>query len=154
MAKAGSTISSACSICGASFDQVVPTSGRRRLTCSSECRRARKAKWNKENSKNHNRSCVVCRAPFLTSNLKTRCCSRACGKALADHAKRVKSIAKRIRICQVCDQSFLMHRPSAKARHGLVREGRYCSRACAAAALRKPVQLGLFDKASPTDRAP
>jgi hypothetical protein len=51
---------------------------------------------------------------------------------------------RRARICLTCGASFVAHKPSAKARRGEVREGRFCSRKCWHAVMRVPVQLPLF----------
>lgn len=156
----GSTIALQCEECRAAFSYVVRRCGRRPRTCSPECHAIRRRNWNRANGhryrsaaprpKTHKRDCAICSAPFLTSNLNTRTCGLACGKRLAASTKRAKTIARRTRSCELCGRSFVMHKPSGKARKGNVREGRFCSRRCAHAAMRKPRQLGLFDEVSKT----
>jgi hypothetical protein len=83
----------------------------------------------------------VCGNPFTTVNRQTKCCGSVCGHRLGTpkaHATRSANAKIRLtRACQRCGVSFVMRNPSGKARSGLVNEGRYCSRACASAVLRK-----------------
>jgi hypothetical protein len=128
-----------CRECGERFSWKVKGRGRYPRSCSPACHAKRKR------AEIHKRTCIVCGAPFTTDDRKTLTCGMRCGKRVADATKRAKMIARRTRFCEVCSQPFVMHKPSAKARRGEVREGRFCSRRCKHAAMRKPVQLGLFE---------
>lgn len=156
----GSTITLQCEECRASFPYVVHSCGRYPRTCSPECHAVRRRNWNRANGhryrtaeprpKIHKGNCAICFASFEASNLRTRTCGPTCSKRLADSTKRAKSIARRMRNCELCGQSFVAHKPSGKAYRGKVREGRFCSRRCAHAAARKPRQLSMFDEAPRT----
>lgn len=82
------------------------------------------------------RQCVACGEPFRTGRKRTRCCVR-CANAVSQSVRLANSEARRQRICEVCCNPFVMRSPSGKARRGEVREGRFCSRVCAATWFRR-----------------
>jgi hypothetical protein len=58
----------------------------------------------------------------------------------AAHASRTaNAMARRQRTCEQCGAGFTMANLSGKARAGRSQEGRFCSRPCAIAGMRKPV---------------
>ena len=152
-----------CSACHEPFEWIVRARGRYPKTCSPKCDAARRREWNcanrhryrtdKPREKIHHGECVICGAPFESVDRRTRTCGLTCGAALSYQTKvpgrRAKTIAQRTRICEACGRSFVMHKPSAKARRGEVREGRFCSRRCWHSAMRKPQQLSLFKDLPP-----
>jgi len=163
MPKGG--INLTCWQCARPFQAVRNGRGRYPRFCSDECHAARKADQNKRYCREGrykqrrrdwelrrpkiHRDCVVCGTQFSTSNRRTKCCGRVCGEKLAQSVNSIrhaKSIADRTRYCEICARPFVMHRRSGRSRRGEVREGRFCSRKCMAAAMRVPVQLSLFRK--------
>ena len=145
-----------CKKCGAEFSyERKRQSGRSRLFCSATCKAERLADLNEQYRREGRyriraraaqrakiaKTCVVCGNPFTTVNRQTKCCGSVCGHRLGTpkaHATRsANAKIRRTRACQRCGVSFVMRNPSGKARRGLTNEGRYCSRACAHAVLRK-----------------
>jgi hypothetical protein len=146
----------ACKKCGGEFSyERKRKSGRSRLFCSATCKAERLVELN-EGYRGEGRyrvraraaqrakiakMCVVCGFAFQTVNPLTRCCGPVCGHRLLTpraHATRsANAIIRRTRTCQRCGVSFVARNPSGKARRGLANEGRFCSRACAHAVLRK-----------------
>ena len=145
-----------CQKCGAEFSYLRKRqSGRSRLFCSSSCKAERIADLNEQyrrEGRYRNRThaaqrakiaktCVVCGIGFTTVNRRTQSCGAVCGHRLLTpkaHATRsANAIIRRTRTCQRCGVCFVMRNPSGKARRGLANEGRFCSRACAHAVLRK-----------------
>jgi 5-methylcytosine-specific restriction endonuclease McrA len=88
-----------------------------------------------------NRQCVECGQAFETTNAKTLCCGALCGKRrgkrLSDITRSANATARLTRTCEGCRVSFVMRRPSGKARRGEANEGKFCSRVCAHEARRK-----------------
>lgn len=126
--------------------------GRRRRTCSPACRKARNAasnavarkrqpKRSEPRPKTLSKVCAVCAQPFMAYDKKRQACGPGCGNVLGklngDLGRRRNAEERRRRICEHCGGSFIAHNPSAAARAGRVREGRFCSRNCSAAANRK-----------------
>ncbi len=93
----------------------------------------------------YHRQCVACGCEFETLRKRTRAC-RQCGNRVSQQARRANADAKRHRTCETCCRPFTMRNPSAKARRGESREGRFCSRKCAAQwfCRRPAVQRDLF----------
>lgn len=77
------------------------------------------------------RACAMCDAEVFSTSLT---CGRRCGNRLAQWSRAARSGAERARSCERCAASFVMRLPSGRARAGLSREGRFCSRRCAHAA--------------------
>jgi ribosomal protein S27AE len=145
-------VEASCSICQAAFRYDHVGRGRRRRTCSIECRAARLSKLNsnyrragryrrKPRAKTIPKLCVVCSAAFLASDAKRQACGLGCGGILAkragDAGRKRNAEQRRRRVCERCGSQFVMHNPSGAARAGRTLEGRFCSRDCHAAASRK-----------------
>lgn len=144
-----------CIMCRSPFDLPREARGRHPRFCSGECRHARKlaqaARYRQEQRyprKPIRKLCAICEAPFDTTNLRTECCSVACGRQLrsrrASATRTSRSVANRARVCKHCGGGFVMHHPSGKALRGLSNEGQFCSRRCADASRRPPVPVDLF----------
>jgi hypothetical protein len=86
------------------------------------------------------KTCVVCGVAFRPRTGRQEACGLVCGRALAkqrsDVARAANAKARRARVCEQCGTSFIAANPSGKARRGEVREGRFCSRKCAAKSVR------------------
>jgi hypothetical protein len=117
--------------------------GRPAEFCSAKCRNVGRRAHRRPV---FDRVCAACAMPFRTMNAKTRCCSDACGGVLARRSRLANAMERRHRVCETCCQPFVMRSPSGKALAGKVREGRFCSRLCAATwrTRRHPVQGDLF----------
>jgi hypothetical protein len=80
------------------------------------------------------RMCAICSRSFETCNARTKCCGRNCGQILGKRKSVVtrlaNAIARRMRRCENCAETFVARNPSGEARRGKSREGRFCSRAC------------------------
>lgn len=140
----------ACLACGNSFAAEKPRRGRHPRFCSPDCKRARhlsQAKGYRAEGRYPPRTapvkrrpisktCEICQQPFQTTNHATVCCGQACGQILSHRrsaaTRTARSIEQRRRVCEHCGTSFVARHPSGKARAGEVREGRFCSRRCAA----------------------
>lgn len=146
--------SASCLICGVGFRWEKLGPGRLRRFCSASCRDARKRKQRrqyraerrypaKSKARTIAKVCVVCTAAFLANDKKRQACSALCGGKLAkrrgDAGRRRNALARRRRVCEHCHHEFVARNPSGQARAGKSREGRFCSLACAAAVLRKPL---------------
>lgn len=76
------------------------------------------------------RDCVVCSEAFTAKRPEQECCSRSCGNKLAHQRRTAGATARRRRSCEMCGEIFVKHSPSAAARRGEHRDGRFCSRRC------------------------
>lgn len=152
-----------CIACGSGFTGPRRRQGRYPRLCSPACRRARRLtqleryrdegryapRTKPAKRRSITKTCEVCRKPFETSNSATICCGITCGQVLASRrrsaTRTAKSIAARQRVCEHCGGDFVARHPSGAAIAGKVREGRFCSRRCAADAMRVPgtTQLSL-----------
>jgi hypothetical protein len=145
-----------CEICETEFSYKRPRSQcRKRLFCSTECAKKKRlfqnqqyreegryrAKSQAASRAKISKICIVCGNPFETVNRATQSCGTVCGHRLAmpkaQATRSANAKVRRTRACLRCGVPFVMRNPSGKARAGLANEGRYCSRACASAVLRK-----------------
>jgi len=140
-----------CLACDRPFTIAKPSGrGRHPRFCSPACRRSRRLAQRKGyraegrylrstpmQRRQIAKMCEVCGKPFETTNSATVCCGLACGYVLASRrgsaSRTANSIAARQRVCEHCSRAFVARHPSGAAIAGKVREGRFCSRPCAAA---------------------
>lgn len=139
-----------CVTCGKAFRYEQLGRGRRRRTCSPECRRVRQRSQNagyprlaeKPRIPNIPKVCIICEQPFLAVVAKRQACGPACGGVLAkrngDIGRRRNADERRRRVCEGCLTPFVMRNPSGRTRAGVSREGRYCSSICRIEARRAP----------------
>jgi len=137
-----------CLMCGATFETTREGRGRYPRFCSPECRAARKAKHvrryaaegrypvRRGTRRLRQKICAVCGEAFATIKARTQCCGTECGSILARASRSANARGRRLRRCESCGSEFLARSPSGRARRGETREGRFCSRRCAAAARR------------------
>ena len=145
-----------CIVClkGFTYDHV--GRGRRRRTCSPECRAARQLVQGRDyrsegryltkprppRAKTIPKVCAVCSQPFMASVRKRQACGLICGAVLAkrkgDAGRRRNAEERRRRVCEGCGSEFVMRNPSGAARAGRSREGRFCGRDCRVAGSRLP----------------
>lgn len=108
------------------------------LTTSSNWTMIMAARECKVGKTYYDRDCAVCLTPFRTDDKATVCCSRPCGNKLSNQRRTQRTIAERTCICEQCGVAFVRGRLSGKALKGLSNEGRFCSKTCQDASLRKP----------------
>jgi len=137
----------ACVMCGGAFQYDQAGRGRRRRTCSATCQAARNLALNQKyrregryprrtRAKTIAKICAVCSVPFMASDRKRQACGPVCGNVLGkingDIARKRNAQERRQRTCENCGAGFVAHNPSGQARAGRSKEGRFCSRRCAA----------------------
>ncbi len=149
---AGRQITAKCMVCDTAFSFVTKTRGRHPRFCSEQCRNQRRRVSARASYRRHPRqankrlTCVNCGNGFLGHDLRRKCCGRACGRVVgkkrSDAARARNAKLRRTRTCETCGRAFVMRNPSGRARAGLSREGRFCSRACVGDASRGKTPRG------------
>jgi hypothetical protein len=149
------TLMIACIVCATEFQATPAGRGRRPRFCSPRCRKARKVDqaraYPRGLSPLRKKSCPICDEVFSTRYPQKQCCGRDCGFELMHRRGAATREARRAerdtRVCRQCGASFVMRNRSGKARAGLSREGRFCSRDCAWSSRRRrlAMQLNLFE---------
>lgn len=81
-------------------------------------------------------ACMVCSTQFIPKNYAARTCGRKCSNRQAHLTRSANAKLRNARICEQCGIGFQRRNPSGQARRGEIKEGRFCSRVCSAAAVR------------------
>ncbi len=141
-----------CAVCGASFVQkwlaatcsddcreiYKKTLEKRRNARKAERRRAHRAEHPLDFARHRERMCDACGGPFKSNNVATRCCSFACGRKMATLTRRARALVSIApKPCAECGKEFTP-RPGGAVYAGKSRPPRFCCRACAHDAQRRP----------------